>query len=278
MGRPDDPGRQRRPGIDGLQDLRLRRWPRGHLGARGRHRLGPRAPVAGRPALPRRARAGQPAGRRADGAHLRQPGRAERQPRPAGLGTRHPRDLRAHGHERRGDRGAGGRRPHLRQGARRRAGRQRRARTRGGGHRAAGSGLGQPLRQRQGRAHHHQRHRGRLDADTHAMGQQLLRHPVRLRVGADEKPGRRAPVAPPGRRRRQRRARRARPGTPSRAHDDHRRPGAARGPGLRGDLAPLPCRPGGLCRRLRARLVQAHAPRHGAEAPAMPATRCRRRP
>jgi catalase-peroxidase len=45
----------------------------------------------------------------------------QRQPRPAGLGARHPRDLRAHGHERRGDRGAGRRRPHLRQGARRRA-------------------------------------------------------------------------------------------------------------------------------------------------------------
>jgi hypothetical protein len=42
LGRPDDPGRQRRAGIDGLQDLRLRRRPRRRLGARGGHLLGPR--------------------------------------------------------------------------------------------------------------------------------------------------------------------------------------------------------------------------------------------
>ena len=35
-----------------------------------------------------------------------------------------------------------------------------------------------------------------------AVGQQLLREPVRLRVGADQEPGRRAPVAAEGRRRR----------------------------------------------------------------------------
>ena len=33
LGRPDDPHRQRRAGDDGLQDLRLRRRPRGRLGA-----------------------------------------------------------------------------------------------------------------------------------------------------------------------------------------------------------------------------------------------------
>ena len=27
VGRPDDPGRQRRPRVDGVQDVRLRRWP-----------------------------------------------------------------------------------------------------------------------------------------------------------------------------------------------------------------------------------------------------------
>jgi hypothetical protein len=42
LGRPDDPGRQRRARVDGLQDLRLRRRPRGHLGARGGHLLGRR--------------------------------------------------------------------------------------------------------------------------------------------------------------------------------------------------------------------------------------------
>jgi catalase (peroxidase I) len=33
VGRPHDPGRERRPGIDGLQDLRLRRRAAGRLGA-----------------------------------------------------------------------------------------------------------------------------------------------------------------------------------------------------------------------------------------------------
>ena len=34
LGRPDDPRRQRRARVDGLQDVRLRRRPRGRLGAR----------------------------------------------------------------------------------------------------------------------------------------------------------------------------------------------------------------------------------------------------
>ena len=41
LGRPDDPRRQRRPGVDGAEDLRLRRRPRGRLGAGGGHLLGP---------------------------------------------------------------------------------------------------------------------------------------------------------------------------------------------------------------------------------------------
>ena len=44
------------------------------------------------------------------------------------------------------------------------------------------------------------------DADD--VGQQLLREPVRLRVGADQEPRRRAPVAAEGRRRGRHRARR----------------------------------------------------------------------
>ena len=47
LGRPDGPRRQRRAGIDGLQDLRLRRRTRRHLGARGAL-LGSRRDVAGR--------------------------------------------------------------------------------------------------------------------------------------------------------------------------------------------------------------------------------------
>jgi catalase-peroxidase len=59
-----------------------------------------------------------PLGRRADGPHLRQPRGPERQPRPARRRPRHPRDLRPHGDERRGDRRPDRRRPHLRQGPR----------------------------------------------------------------------------------------------------------------------------------------------------------------
>jgi catalase-peroxidase len=62
----------------------------------------------------------EPAGRRADGPHLREPRGPERQPRSARRREGHPRDLRPHGDERRGDRRADRRRPHLRQGARRR--------------------------------------------------------------------------------------------------------------------------------------------------------------
>ena len=81
LGRPDDPHRQRRAGIDGLQDLRLRRRPRGCLGAGRGHLLGPGRQVAGRRALQRRPRAREPARRRADGPDLRQSGRPERQSR-----------------------------------------------------------------------------------------------------------------------------------------------------------------------------------------------------
>ena len=41
LGRPDDPGRELCPGVDGLQDGRFRRRSRGRLGAAGRHLLGP---------------------------------------------------------------------------------------------------------------------------------------------------------------------------------------------------------------------------------------------
>lgn len=62
--------------------------------------------------------------------------------------------------------------------------------------------------QRQGPRHHHQRHRGRLEAPPDALGQRLFRHALRLRMGTGEKPGRRLAVA---RRRR-----------PPRAHDPRR--------------------------------------------------------
>ena len=97
----------------------------------------------------RRPRAREPLRRGADGSDLRQPGGAERRAGPGRLGPRHPRNLRAHGHERRGDRGAHRRRPHLRQGPRRRTRREvRRSGARGRTHRGAGIRLEEPLRQR----------------------------------------------------------------------------------------------------------------------------------
>ena len=62
----------------------------------------------------------EPARRRADGPDLRESGRPERQAGSARGGARHPRDVRAHGDERRGDGRADRRRPHLRQDPRRR--------------------------------------------------------------------------------------------------------------------------------------------------------------
>ena len=129
--------------------------------------------------------------------------------------------------------------------------------------RGAGPRLEEQLRHRQGRRRDHQRPRGHLDDHADAVEQQLLREPVRLRVGADEEPGRRAPVEAEGRRGRRHGAGRARPGEAHRAdHADHR-PLAALRPGLREDLAALPGEPGPVRRRLRPRLVQADPPRHG---------------
>ena len=81
----------------------------------------------------------------------------------------------------------------------------------GGRARRAGPRLEEQLRHRQGRRHHHQRPRGHLDHDADEVEQRLLREPLRLRVGADEEPGRRAPVDAEGRRGRRHGARRARP-------------------------------------------------------------------
>ena len=60
--------------------------------------------------------------------------------------------------------------------SRRRAGRRR--------PRAPGPWLGEPIRERHGRPHHHQRARRRLDADADQVGQQLLRHAVSALSGS----------------------------------------------------------------------------------------------
>lgn len=65
-------------------------------------------------------KARQPARRRPDGPHLRQPRGPQRQPGPAAVGHRYPRHVRPHGHGRRGDRRPHRRWPHLRQDPRRR--------------------------------------------------------------------------------------------------------------------------------------------------------------
>ena len=65
-----------------------------------------------------------------------------------------------------------------------------------------GLGWKNTLRHRQGRRHDHQRPGRRMDPQPDQVGQRLLREPVRLRMGADQEPRRRAPVDAQGRRRR----------------------------------------------------------------------------
>ena len=183
LGRPDGSRRQRRPRIDGLQDLRLRRRPRRRLGAR-RALLGSRGHVARRRTLQRRTPACRAARRGADGPDLRQSGRAERQAGSGRGGQGHPRNVLPHGDERRGDRRADCRRPHLRQDPRRRrsvadrpgAGRRR--------HRGSGPRLEEQARHRHRRRRHHRRPGSHLDADADEVEQPLLRQPVRTTNGS----------------------------------------------------------------------------------------------
>ena len=111
-----------------------------------------------------------------------------------------------------------------------------------------------------GRRRDHQRPRGHLDRHADHLGQQLLPDPVRVRVGADQEPGRREPVAAQGRRRGGHRARRPRPVPAPPADDADHRPLAPVRPDLRADLAAVPGRPGRVRGRLRPRLVQADPP------------------
>ena len=106
---------------------------------------------------------------------------------------------------------------------------------------------------------------------------ELLRQPVRLRVGADQEPGRRAPVG--GRRTAPGRAPCPTPHDPSKrraADDADDRPRAALRPGLRADLAALPRAPRRVRGRVRPGLVQADPPRHGPGRSATSARRSRR--
>ena len=160
---------------------------------------GPEDTWLGDAALQRRPRARQAVRRRADGPHLRESRRARRQARSAGCRPGHPRDLRPHGHERRGDGGAHRRRPLVRQDAWRGPGaanvgpEPEARRPRGPGPR-----LEEQARQRQGRPHDHQRPRGRLDQQPDEVGQRVPREPLQVRVGAD---GRAPPARSSGSRR-----------------------------------------------------------------------------
>ena len=91
----------------------------------------------------------------------------------------------------------------------------------------------------------------------------FLRDPVRLRVGADQEPGRCVPVEAEGRRGGRYRPRRARPVEEPPPDDADDRPLAPRGPGLRADLAALPGESRAVRGRLRPGVVQADPPRHG---------------
>ena len=83
----------------GVQDLRLRRRPRGRLGTGRGHLLGAGNQVAGRQALQRRPQTRAASRRHPDGPDLRQPGRPQRQAGSARRRPGHPDDVRPHGDE-----------------------------------------------------------------------------------------------------------------------------------------------------------------------------------
>ena len=257
----------------GFSDVRLRRRPCRHVGARGAV-LGPRGLVARRRALQRRAPAARVARRRADGADLREPRRAQRPPRPARRGARHPQHVRAHGDERRGDGRADRRRPHLRQDARRGRPVVPGPGAGGGAHRGPGPRLAQPMG-------HGPRRRTPSPAARRSSGPRrptqwsnlyfdnLFKYEWELRRAppARSSGGRRTPPAdipdPFD------------PDKEARPDDAHHGSRAARRSGVREDLAAIPREPRPVRRRVRARVVQAHAPRHG---PAPSATSARSSP
>ena len=250
---------------DGLRDLRLRRRPRRRLGA-GAGQLGRRGRVARRRPLQRRPRA-----RRTRSAPSRWASSTSTPRAPTATPTRcsRPRDIREtfapHGDERRGDRRAHRRRPHLRQDPRRRRPeRVRRPRARGRAAEQQGLGWKNSLGTGKGGDAITSGLEGTWTPTPTTWDNSFFETLFKLRVGAHEEPRRRAPVGPD---------------RPGRGHD--RRPTRTtrrrrtRRSMLTTDLAlrfdpvyePISRRflrePGRVRRRVRPRLVQADAPRHG---------------
>ncbi len=133
-------------------------------------------------------------------------------------------------------------------------------RTRGRQYRRSRLRLDQYLWQRRRPPRDHQRLGRRMDHQPHEVGQQLLRQPVRLRLGTHEEPRRRSPMDSQERSGGGHCAGCPRSVEEARADHVHDGPGTEAGPDLREDFEALPREPAGIRRRVRQGLVQADAP------------------
>ena len=142
LGRPDCSHGQRRPGIDGLQDLRFRRRARGPLGAGTGDQLGlPKTWLGDDTRYSGERELANPLAAVQMGLIYVNPEGPDGNPGPDRGRPGHSRDIRPHGDERRGNRRADRRRPQLRQDSRRGRCGAGRACSGSGRHRGAGPRL-----------------------------------------------------------------------------------------------------------------------------------------